>query len=401
MLLVTIMTAQINVTFQLDMSSETVSVDGVHIAGSLNGWNTSANMLTDPDGDNIYEVTMVLDADADYEYKYLNGNAWGTEETPPMACAVGGNNRIFTTGTADMTLPVIPFSGCPTPNPTQDVTFTVDMRGETISPAGVYIAGNFNGWNPTSTQMTPIGNDFYEITFTVLSSITTVQYKYLNGSGWGNEETVPAACANAATNRFYVIDGLGSSVIVPGIDYGTCTPSSFVVPVTLASLDAVARDGKVMVDWVTSAELNNKGFEVQRSRDGRDWSMIGFVEGFGTTKETKEYQFVDYRPSAGTNYYRLRQVDIDGQDEYTYVVSVQLDAGLTDISIYPNPAVDVITINQAVGHMTIYNIQGQPVVSRDLGREVETIDVSLLQSGTYLVSIVRVDGSAQTTIFIK
>lgn len=394
-------TAQINVTFQVDMSSETVSADGVHIAGSLNGWNTSSTMLTDPDGDDIYEVTMQLDADADYEYKYLNGNVWGTEETPPMACAVGGNNRIFTTGSADMTLPLIPFGDCPMPNPTQDVTFTVDMRGETISPDGIYIAGNFNGWNPSSTQMTPIGNDFYEITYTVLSSITTVQYKYLNGSGWGNEETVPAACANGSTNRFYDIEGLGSPVLVPGIDFGTCTPSSFVVPVTLSRLAAVARSGAVVVDWATSAEINNKGFEIQRSRDGRDWSVVGFVEGYGTTNEPRVYQFVDNRPSSGANYYRLRQVDLDGQYEYTYVVSAQLDDKGGDIAIYPNPVGDEFTISQATGQMTIYDIQGRPVLTRELTQDQETITASDLPSGTYILSVTRIDGSIHTSTFVK
>lgn len=397
----TLLSAQINVTFQLDMTGITPSADGIHIAGSLNGWNTSATSLTDTDGDEIYEVTMLLDADADYEYKFLNGNAWGTEEVPPMACAVGGNNRIFTTGLADMTLAVTPFSGCPTPNPTQEVTFTVDMSGQTVSPDGVHIAGNFNGWNPTSTEMLPIGNDFYQVTVTVLSVLTTVQYKYLNGSGWGNDETVPPACANGASNRFYVIDGLGANVEVPAYLYGTCVESAIILPVTLTSLEARARGGQTTVHWETASEINNEGFEVEHSTDGRQWSRLGFVKGNGTTTRTQEYYFVDDSPASGSNYYRLRQVDFDGQYEYSDIVSVYVGSRFESTSVYPNPVSDELIIDDAVGQLTIYNVLGQPIVSENLVQPASTIDVAALQPGTYILTVAKTDGTLFSTTLIK
>lgn len=213
--------AQTNVTFQVDMSGIPVAAEGVHVAGNLNGWNTEANQLTDQ-GNGIYTVTIELVPGTDIEYKYLNGNAWGTEEAAPASCTVGGNNRIFTVPAEDTVLDVVPFNGCPSNTPTQNVTFRVDMSGQTVSGNGVHIAGNFQGWSPGNTQMTPTTGDIYEVTVTVLSSISILQYKYVNGNDWGSEETPGSGCANGNNNREYVIAGGGADVTIPTEPFGGC-----------------------------------------------------------------------------------------------------------------------------------------------------------------------------------
>ena len=103
--------AQVDITFRVDMSGQTISADGVHVAGDLNGWSTTDHPLADQ-GDGIYMVTVSLDPGRDIQYKYLNGNAWGTEESAPSDCTVGGSNRIFTVPTVSDTLDLVPFNGC-------------------------------------------------------------------------------------------------------------------------------------------------------------------------------------------------------------------------------------------------------------------------------------------------
>ncbi|MFK7807368.1 MAG: T9SS type A sorting domain-containing protein [Saprospiraceae bacterium] len=213
--------AQVQVTFQVDMSGQSVSADGVHIAGSLNDWNTEANTLTDQ-GNNIYAVTLDLTPGVDYEYKYLNGNAWGTEEAAPGTCTIGGSNRIFTAPTANMTLPVTPFNNCPSAVETQMVKFSVDMTGQSISGNGVHVAGNFQGWNPGAISLSPVGNNIYEVTVPVLSSISVIQYKFVNGNDWGMEETPGAGCANGDNNRLYIIKDAGD-VDLPTATFGGCS----------------------------------------------------------------------------------------------------------------------------------------------------------------------------------
>ena len=213
--------AQVQVTFQVDMAGQTVSADGVHIAGSLNEWDTAANMLTNQ-GNNIYAVTLDLTPGADYEYKYLNGNAWGTEEAAPASCSVGGSNRIFTAPSSDMVLAVTPFNDCPAVVETQMITFSVDMSGQTVSPNGVHIAGNFQAWNPGGTALSPIGNNIFEVTVPVLSSISVLQYKFVNGDNWGMEETPGTGCGNGDNNRLFVIKNAGD-ISLPVATYGGCT----------------------------------------------------------------------------------------------------------------------------------------------------------------------------------
>ena len=211
--------AQVDVTFRVDMSGVSVSPDGVHVAGDLNGWSPNGTQLTNQGG-GIYMATVSLDPGRDIQYKYLNGNAWGTEEAAPATCTVGGNNRIFTVPAASDTLDLVPFNGCPNPVATKRVVFRVDMGNETPSSDGVHVAGNFVGWNPGVAMMTDLGDGIYEYQADVLASILTVQYKYVNGNAWGNEESIPEACRNGETNRFSPL--AGDTIMLPTYVFGSC-----------------------------------------------------------------------------------------------------------------------------------------------------------------------------------
>lgn len=235
--------AQVQVTFQVDMTGQSVSPDGVHIAGNLNGWSTDANVLADQ-GSNIYAVTLDLQPGSDYEYKFLNGNAWGTEEAAPGTCTVGGNNRIFTAPCSDVTLEATPFNGCPSTVQTRMVTFKVDMTGQTVSANGVHVAGNFNAWTPGATALADAGSNIYEVTVPVLSSLQVLQYKFINGNEWGNEETPGDGCGNGDNNRPFVLEGSGDNVELPTATFGGCStpvPTKQVVfSVSLAGAEAAA-----------------------------------------------------------------------------------------------------------------------------------------------------------------
>jgi len=232
---------QVQVTFLVDMFGESVSADGVHIVGSLNGWTTDANMLQDQ-GNGIYSVTLDLQPGQDYEYKFLNGNAWGTEEAAPPTCTVGGSNRTFTAPTADVTLPVTAFNSCPSGTLKQNVTFRVDMTGQNVSADGVHVAGNFNAWNPGGTVMNNIGNNIYEATVPVLSSLSVLQYKFINGNAWGGEETPAEGCGNGNNNRPFILKDAGENVTLPTAVFNGCAnpvPTRTVVfTVNLAGLQA-------------------------------------------------------------------------------------------------------------------------------------------------------------------
>lgn len=108
-------------------------------------------------------------------------------------------------------------------------------------------------------------------------------------------------------------------------------------PVELAYFRGRVLDNSVILEWRTESETNNEGFEVQRSdKDGR-FITIDFISGHGTTTETKDYQFIDYNPKRGSTYYRLKQIDFDGQSEYSETIEVRKLTDLDGIKISPNP----------------------------------------------------------------
>ncbi|GEM_PF-299545 len=172
---------QVNVTFQVNMANETVSADGVHVAGSFNGWSTTNTELFDPDGDNIYTATVTANSNTEIEFKYLNGNAWGTEETVPSGCQKPGTTNRYEYVTAPYdSIPVVCFGSCTDCGGNYyDITFQVNMQNETVSGDGVYLAGTFTSWGSGALQMTQNGNVWS--TTVSLQENSPEEYKFVNG----------------------------------------------------------------------------------------------------------------------------------------------------------------------------------------------------------------------------
>lgn len=112
---------------------------------------------------------------------------------------------------------------------------------------------------------------------------------------------------------------------------------SITLPVELSSFTAKSVKDQIALSWTTESELNNSHFEIERSGTSKNWKPIGKVLGNGTTVEAHRYSFTDAAPLAGMNYYRLKQVDTNGQFEYSSVVAVAREAKGA-LGVFPNPA---------------------------------------------------------------
>ena len=108
----------VNVTLNVDMSNVTVSENGVHVAGSFQGWDPAATPLTDDDGDGVYTVVVDMSGVTDETvfFKYLNGNSWGNDETvsDPTCGGAGGfeSDRFLDVPDVDTILDPVCFSEC-------------------------------------------------------------------------------------------------------------------------------------------------------------------------------------------------------------------------------------------------------------------------------------------------
>ncbi|MFT4062181.1 MAG: T9SS type A sorting domain-containing protein [Edaphocola sp.] len=167
--------------------------------------------------------------------------------------------------------------------------------------------------------------------------------------------------------------------------------SETTLPVTLISFTAVKKGTTALLQWQTAQEVNNKGFEVERSANGKTFAKIGFTAGAGTTTVAQQYRYTDPLPLSGVNYYRSKQIDADGGYTYSTIQTVSFPTA-TGIKVYPNPATGVmnITLAGAKGVLTIAGASGKTVKTVTIsGAGTLQIDISALNPGVYFF---RMDG---------
>ncbi len=192
------------------------------------------------------------------------------------------------------------------------------------------------------------------------------------------------------------IDGNPRNAMFP---YKGAHEASISLPVELTSFAATQNGSSIVIDWATATETNNMGFDIERSVDGVTFAKIGFVKGAGTTTSAQSYKFTDDAAQTGKNYYRLRQVDMNGEFTYTGAIEVEfMVAG--DFAIYqnyPNPFNPSTTIKfnlpaSAKVNITVFDIMGSEVASlldKEMTQGAHSVEfnASNLASGSYLYTI--------------
>jgi Secretion system C-terminal sorting domain len=218
---------------------------------------------------------------------------------------------------------------------------------------------------------------------------------FSSGSSYSHfdEVTFPGGTANALMSPFI---GGGEAYNFPGaigcalfqeigwVVAGTCAT---VLPIELSNFQAVNQGNRNILTWTTLTERNNKMFKIERSKDGKNFIEIGEVKGSGTTDFPRSYTYFDETPLS-ISYYRLRQIDYDGKEKPSNIVSVTLK-GNKDFVIFPNPTKDKITFNTATfepNRVVICNNLGQIVM--DNTYQINELDVSSLPTGVYVIELI-------------
>lgn len=158
------------------------------------------------------------------------------------------------------------------------------------------------------------------------------------------------------------------------------------LPVKWLSFDAMAKVHQVLLDWSTTDEAGNKGFDVERSTDQQHWKTIAWVPAASSLGDVKQYQYTDTDPEEGVNYYRLKQIDLDGKFNYSVVQSVSFKKDPAIQILYPNPAKDRLYIkgNNTVMKMLLV-VDGNGNTVARFSNVKESINVSSLPPGTYFL----------------
>jgi hypothetical protein len=199
------------------------------------------------------------------------------------------------------------------------------------------------------------------------------------------------AGANPSVNMGWTINGTlttGQAVLL-GISVRSV---NIPVPIELMSFDVqITEGGKNILTWATGNEINSQSFEIERSRDGATFQAIGTVQALG---KAGNYTFTDAEPVNGTNYYRLRQIDFDGTETLSKIVSIERNDAINRVKVYPNPVSSLLTVEDTEeADFQILNLLGQQVLT---GKTAQRIDVSTLPQGTYILQ-----AGAEQVRFVK
>lgn len=174
------------------------------------------------------------------------------------------------------------------------------------------------------------------------------------------------------------------------------------LPVTVIDFTAdITPSNSVKLRWTTVSELNNAYFVVQRSADGFTFEDLAIIDGAGSSNDLIYYEFVDIHPYSGLSYYRLKQVDFNGDTDFSFLINVRLTVN-GELSLYPNPLnanSDQFTIDVPEGlnvhSMAIYNLKGEVVLQKDSPETVGS-KINVLwkkqRKGLYLLVLETNDG---------
>lgn len=160
------------------------------------------------------------------------------------------------------------------------------------------------------------------------------------------------------------------------------------LPVELIDFQVISNNKHVYLNWSTASEINNKGFEIERSADGKNWQKIGFITGNGTTNIRQNYQFSDTSPLSNSNYYRLKQIDFDGRFDYSKIELITFEKQNTPITIFPNPfkkSIEIKGIHLENNTVEIFNLNGQKIM--EIQPSSSILNLENLPIGTYFIHI--------------
>jgi Secretion system C-terminal sorting domain len=384
-------------------TTRNVSIDGNVQTGGTNGSNSTSWENNESTATSNGGVTFYMTWDATNLYVAWRGGNKSQQhilwiDTDPATPATGGTGTrtTFSYGNYSSSSPGLPFTA----------NFFVNIQ-DNYNEYRVFSGGSFPGSGVSNalTVSSTNSNDVEAIIpWSVMGGRPASFYiiSYINdssgggGSGYqygfapssarsdGNTSTgrESAESATSALNGYFAENsGAGS------------TPFQFLnggpLPVNFAGFEAKLDGEIVTLEWATLGEKDNAYFEIARSKDALNYSVVGQVEGSGTVSSRRSYRLVDYNAPRGTLYYRLTQVDTDGtRSEHPRIRSVvkELNPNLT---IFPNPSTESVRISgvNEAAEVGVYDANGKLYLNKKVDSRDNEISLKGMPEGIYLIRV--------------
>jgi hypothetical protein len=411
--------AQKDVTFIVDMRDYSGSYTTVHLNGDFNSWCGTCNPMTDPEGDSIWTVTLPLTADS-IEYKFtLDG--WTGQENLTSGTACTKTSGIYTNRfaafTGDTILPGVAWESCAAKAGQVYVTMQVNMEFETVDSTGVFLGGGSGFGTPGQNLMHHIGDSVYSITLPRDTGFFSF-FTFMNGNcpSWGCKENLagkpcgdPAnyndrSVGSALYGDFHLTTCFGQC----STD-GSCTTPPSPVNVTFRS---DRTNSPSFTDAYLSGTMNGWSGDAtamtDADGDGVYEVTVSLLPGAYEWKFTADNWAVQENldpatsdsvctitQGAFTNRYMMlggtadTTLEIHGWEQCGNASTVGIDEATAEFVVKPNPASDVLFIENTTGTastVAIYNVTGAKVMEQNFEANTR-LDVSTLPRGMYIVRL--------------
>lgn len=279
---------------------------------------------------------------------------------------------------------------------------TIEMTIAPTNPSDDY---DFAIWGPMGSLACPPTGAPYRCSYSGLTGNTGLLIGAGdNSEGAGGDKWVNAMTVVAGEVYILYVSNYSRSGLAFALNWtltGGASLDCTLLPVQLLSLVATAAQEEVILEWVTASEQNSGYFAIERSADGVVFEQIGQMEAAGNSSTAVHYNFVDEQPNTGINYYRLKQMDLDGSGSLSSVVSAVVRNTVIAGTPFPNPAgneinVEIDMLNEGFVDVSIHDASGRlAVMDRarlNAGSNLLRTPVGGLDAGSYHLSITLPSG---------
>lgn len=214
-----------------------------------------------------------------------------------------------------------------------------------------------------------------------------------NNTGWGYGEN----------NYGQLGDGTNTDRIISIQVQNFCGGA---LPIEIIYFDAAQNKNIVEVQWITATEINNDYYEIERRSDQKDFEKIGKIKGAGNSTDKLSYIFIDKTPLIGVSYYRIKQVDFNGNQDYSDIIPVHYSIN-ERINLYPNPTAGILYLKGEDFEnfkpedieIRMYDLIGSQVKISVLQNQSEMIiDISNIANSIYFLEYITKKGSTKVKV---
>lgn len=373
--------------------------------GGIRVFDFGANAGKDHTNSTDYGVRLGGAQTSDYTYIFKKGSFEELYYSNP------GTIRILRRGieeVADANPVILPgIDTAPKPDPLQFIMFDTDA---TAGPDLIYLVSNRDDASLGRIAKYALVSGSWVNKGSLKVTGKTENAKFLTAELTGNVVTIYYTTAGSASALYKLTNDIGTDlasspdpitrlVSAPanttfrGVAFA---PVASTQPVKLTSFTGKASSEGVRLSWVTSSERNNARFEVLRSVDNVNFSVIGTVNGNNNSDRVINYSFVDTHPLAGTNYYQLNQIDYDAKSEKSAIIPVNYNGNSTVLSAHfsSNNQLDISISADKMKNAELYliDISGKVIVSEKIvlktGLNSKTLNVKGILQGVYVLNLV-------------